>query len=283
MFTSISNSRIEIVKNALKIDKPISSSIPPPLPGNRADPRAFAFALCGAAGSGKSTLLYSMLCEKGKHSRCYYKRFHHCYFIIPETSVRSMPEGHAMRSHPSNKIWHDFDIETLEEIMELVEENVANGERSVLVCDDIGSRLKQNRKLEKLFSFLLQTRRHRMLSFFITLQTFNDMSLSARKNISHCAMWRPTNRKETTSLWSELLPLNSQEEIDALFDFVYTAPHDFLYCKLYSGEMYRNFERIKKISTNNKQDAIKDGSTEAQAQGEGQEKGKGKNKEKGKA
>lgn len=245
MYSTITNPNIEIVKNHLKIDTPISKGIPSPLPGGKDDPRAFAFALVGSAGSGKSTLANSLLSEKGKHSRCYYKRFHHCYFICPKTSLRSLPDNHPLKSHPEDKIYEDFDEESLTEIMERVEENVANNERSLLFCDDIGSRLKQNRKLEKLFSFLLQTRRHRMMSFMITLQTFNDMSLSARKNISHCAFWRPTNRKEGISIWSEILPVSSREELDALFDFVYDKPHQFLYVKLYSGSMYKNFMLIK--------------------------------------
>ena len=173
MFSTITNPRIEIKSNKLRIDNPISKGIPSPLPGGKSDPKAFAFALCGPPGSGKSTLANSLLSEKGKHSRVYYKRFNHVYLICPKTSVRSLPKNHPMRNHPEEKIYEDFDEETLTEIMDRVENNVENGERSLLFCDDIGSRLKQNRRLEKLFAFLLQTRRHRMLSFIITLQTFN--------------------------------------------------------------------------------------------------------------
>jgi len=252
MFTVVGDPKIKVKVNKMRIDLPISKHIPSPLPGNADDPRSFAMALVGVAGSGKSSLLNSMLSANGKHSRCYYKRFHHCYFIVPKSSLRSLPKSHPMRSHPDHKVYDDLTLDSLEEIAELVEANAENGERSCLVMDDIGSRLKQNRALEKYFTFLLQTRRHLQLNFFICLQTFNDLSLSSRKNLSHCCLFKSTNRKEQISVWTELLPVNSKEEADELFKFVYDVPYSWLYVKLYTGQMYKRFQLIEKkdVGTN---------------------------------
>ena len=247
-FTTISNPNIKIKANKLVVDRAISKRIPSPLPGSKSDPKAFCWVLSAPPGSGKSTALYSMLCEKGKGARCYYKTFHHVFMIMPKESVRSLPEKHPLRSHPDEKFYNDFDLETLEEIAELVEEAAERGERSCIVCDDVGSRLKQNRALEKYFSFLVQTRRHRMLSFFITLQNWNDMPLSTRKNVSHVSFWKPLNQKETLNVWSEIINVE-KDNLQALFDFVYTAKHNFLFCALYTGKIYKNFQEIK-ISVN---------------------------------
>ena len=252
MFSTVKNNKLKIVANKLKIDRAVSKKIPEPLPGGTHDPRAFCWAFVAPPGSGKSTLMNSLICSKAKCSRVYAKAFNHIYFFVPKSSVRSLGEHHPLNKHPDDKFYDTFDIDSLEDVMERIETNAEAGETSLLVLDDIGSQLKSSRALEKAFTFLVQRRRHLRCSIMVALQVWNDMSLSARKNVSHVCFFKPSNKKEMLSVWSELLPVE-KHEVKPLFDYVYDKPHQFLFANLLTGNMYKQFSLLKSNSDDDKE------------------------------
>jgi ABC-type dipeptide/oligopeptide/nickel transport system ATPase subunit len=69
----------------------------------------FVYALIGAGGSGKSSLMLSMF-KSPKYYRC---KFDNIYYFTPHSSFMSV-EKHPFSHH--NKVYHDLEISTLENI-----------------------------------------------------------------------------------------------------------------------------------------------------------------------
>ena len=157
-------------------DVKLSPRVEHPLP----DTSGFALGVVGSAGSGKNSTLVSMIKSKDG----YRKRFHNIIIVIPESSLASLRSNPFEDLDPAQQ-FETLDMETLDEIIEQVEENKQEGEMSLLILDDVSAELQDRGILKKMMRLFLN-RRHLGLSIIAiahSLQGKGALPYTIRKNL----------------------------------------------------------------------------------------------------
>lgn len=206
----------------------------------------FFMVVCGRAGSGKTSVATSLLTSRGKKA-IYKKVFDNIIIIMPKNSLNSLDNNHPFKRH--DKVYHDMDEETLDEIKENVEEWSEDGENTLLFIDDMASSLK-NKTVANMLNNFINNRRHLHLSIMLLTQYLNSIPLPVRRNISHLIMFKPTNKKETDIIFSELIFL-PKDDYENILQYSYKSKHDFLFINLVTNEIYRNFNKLELSNNNN--------------------------------
>ena len=92
----------------------------------------------GKSLSGKSSLITSLLTS----SRLYSHAFHNVIICIPQNSFQSMnPKTNPLKLS-EEKIYHDFDVQILMQILHQGQEYAPENENTLLIIDDMTSQLK---------------------------------------------------------------------------------------------------------------------------------------------
>jgi hypothetical protein len=226
---------LRVVAPKMLCDTSLGDEIPEPCPRGH-----FFWGIFGSAGRGKSSYMISLLTAKGEN-RVYRKVFHNIYFVLPQNSMASVGST-IYKNHDPDKIYHELSIQNLDAIKGQVEREALEGYNSLLVIDDQTAYLK-DRGVDRLLRYLIFNRRHLRLSIFLLAQSYNQLPLSIRKTLSHFTMFAPANKKETQSVFDELifLPKETAEEV---VRYTFRNKHDVLFGNTLDGTMYRNFNRL---------------------------------------
>jgi hypothetical protein len=170
----------------------------------------------------------------------YRRAFHHVHLIMPPNSLASL-DLKMFQKH--DKVHSELDWDTLDKIHEKASGSSDEEEFTLLVIDDQAAALK-DREIQRLMKLLIYNRRHLRLSIIMLVQSYNTIPLPVRKTISHLAMMKPRNRKETKNIFEELIFLDSTTADDLML-FVFKERYDFLFCDIEKSLFFRNFDRIK--------------------------------------
>ena len=224
------------------------------------------YALCGSGGSGKSNLLMNLF----RSPNGYREKFHNIYYFIPEVSFSSI-ENHPFAKH--DKVYHDFDIPTLEGIYnELIskkvdddkqekkkkkktkkyydseseseeeEEEEKEVEYSVIIVDDFADQLK-TKEIQKYLSKFIIKLRHLCCGIIFTLQSYLYFPRILRKQITYTSIFKPKSIPEWYSIASELLHLNKDDALK-VFNYVFDRPYTHLDIDTTSNTLYKNFNLL---------------------------------------
>ena len=122
------------------------------------------------------------------------------------------------------------------------------GETTLVILDDVTQQLKKSQALQKKLGYLLQNRRHRLLSFWVLIQRLIDAPTVLRESITHLILFRPINKREIELVSNEYLPV-PKDKVQKLLDFVYDKKYNFLMIDMslrYDGNFiyYKNFDEI---------------------------------------
>lgn len=203
----------------------------------------FIYALCGSGGSGKSSLLLSMF----KSTKFYRKKFDNIYLFSPKSSFLSV-EKHPFENH--NKVFHELDIETLDEIYnelnEFKENSINEGidiENSIIIIDDYANALKDNDLTIYLNKMIIKAR-HLSCCFLFTLQSYYLLPLILRKQITNCSIFKPKNKKEWETIADELLNLNKENALQ-LNNYIFDTPYNHLDIDTLNNNIYKNFNKLE--------------------------------------
>jgi hypothetical protein len=230
MFTEVqNNSGLVIDPPKFKCDRPIGKNVLEPLPNT-----SFACAIIGTAGSGKTSLLINMLTQEHMYKQC----FDHVHLICPKNSMNSLKDD-IWINHPADKIHNTMDFGVLDAIDRKSKDRARvkpEAESTLVVIDDMTIWLKHKNVEEKLREMIFN-RRHNYCSIAILVQSYKAMPLDLRKSLSHFYMFKPRNKKESESIWEELMFVPKTVG-DNLLQF------DFMFGDCISGDLYRNFNRI---------------------------------------
>ena len=210
--------------------------IPAPLPNT-----AFAMGIFGSAGSGKTSFLMSLLTAR-RPNRVYKGAFEDVYFIIPPHSRASLAST-IFEDHPEDKIFDELNVKSLDEIMIRCKETAEDGFNSLIVIDDCTADLK-NKDVEKQLRKIIFNRRHYHISLFVLAQTYNSVPLALRKTLSHFVCFKPPNKKEIESIFTELV-FQPKHIADAIVRYVYDEPRAFLYGCATDGKLYKRFNLLE--------------------------------------
>ena len=215
-------------------DKVISDRTKSPLPN-----MSHYMSIIGRPGSGKSSLMMTML----THPEMYHKAYHNVFVVMPKSSRASLA-GNPFKDHPEDKLFDELTPQVLQYVHEYCKVGSEEKHWSLLILDDCAAELK-NKEVERVLKYLIWNRRHLKLSIWILSQSYNAMPLSIRKALSHCIMFKPSNKKETEAIFSELV-FQSREQQEALTHHCYPAgePHSFIFLDCAKGHVHRNFNRI---------------------------------------
>ena len=231
----IKNSEIELRPPKFVCDKNFSN-IRRPLPQQA----SFNLYIIGVPGSGKSSLATNLICRE------YKKKYHFIYIIVPPRSLDSYSKNPFDCLDPS-QIYNSFDLETLEEIYELIQQNAQDKLRSLLYIDDCAASLKDGGKpLQNLFLELAYNRRHLRLAMITTSQRILCLPRQLRAVLSGVIVFKPGNKAESKIIQDEFFCLDN-DEWRQLRQFCYKTKHDFIYHPLNTNEYYRNFNKLEGV------------------------------------
>ena len=210
--------------------------IPAPLPCT-----SFAMCITGNAGSGKTSLLMSLLCAR-RPNKVYRGVFDHIYFIMPPQSRASLATT-LFDDHPPEKVFDELTAENLHNILKKCQESAEADENSLLIIDDCTADLK-NKEVEKLLRLMIFNRRHNHQSLIILSQNYNQIPLALRKTFSNFICFKPANKKEMESVFSELV-FQPKSVADEIMNYVFKEKRDFLFGDAVNGKLYRNFHLLE--------------------------------------
>ena len=226
---------INITKFEFSCDE-IDDSIPKPLPQKG----GFAMLIIGKPGMGKTTLILSLICKKGK---AFNRKFDKVYLWSPSLVT--------MKDDPFELIPEDqkFEEATVENISEVLDDVIA----------DI--RGKGKGMVENLLQKIFFNRRHLAgaggsVSIIATSQSYNKIDPKLRKTASQIVFYKNLHKKETESLFDEVILLPKKEYIDTL-RFVFNKKHDFLYIDTTQDPdkmLHKNFNQLSIRSPNISED-----------------------------
>lgn len=211
-------------------DRPIHRQVEPPLPNC-----PFFMAIVGSAGSGKTSLMVNMLTSK----QAYKKAFDYVHVVMPAHSVASLKKN-IFEMHP--RMHDELTLGVLHGILERVKQSAEHKESSLLILDDVTASLK-DKQVQQLLKQVIFNRRHYRLSIVMLLQSYNACPLPVRKTLSHCALFKPRNKKEYAAVFEELLFMD-KDAADALHNFVYDEPYSFLFVDVNTNSLFKKFDTI---------------------------------------
>ena len=209
----------------------------------------FVWGLIGTGGSGKSSLLLSMF----THREYYRSKFDNIYMFVNEGSYLSV-KNHPFRDH--EHVYHELTTDVLDEIsdelLELKKEAIDEGwpiETNLIIINDMANILKSNNLVEHLCSMILKSR-HLSVCWIFTLQSYNLMHLTIRKQFTNVTVFRPKNKKETELLIEEIISMTKEDALK-LFNYVFDVKFNHLDVDTTTGQMYKNFNPLTIIDKEN--------------------------------
>jgi ABC-type dipeptide/oligopeptide/nickel transport system ATPase component len=205
--------------------------------------RGFVYAMIGSGGSGKSSLLLSMF-----KSKSYYRsKFDNIWLFVPQSSYMSVVK-HPFQDHP--QVMHELTVEhlnniydTLNSIKEDCIDNDDPMETSLIIIDDMANILKDNVLVQVLNKMIIKSR-HLSVCWIFTLQSYNLMNLTIRKQFTNLSVFKPKNNKEWEVLVAELINMN-RENASRLYDYVFDKNYQHLDIDTVEGKLFKNFHELQ--------------------------------------
>ena len=232
--TEYVNNDIKWKPPLLTCDHKLHDDIKEPLPNGVAPFMCFI----GAAGSGKTSSAIGWLTNPD----IYHKKFHNIFIVMPENSRASIA-GDIFKKHPPEKLFNELSLTCLEFVKAYCETESPEGHYSLLFMDDVAASLK-DKHLQKLLQELIFNRRHLKLHIWAMAQSYNSLPLSIRKNISHVVLFKPRNKRELETIFSELVYLPKEDQLKVA-KHVWSEPHTFMFINTGESKIYKNFNYLQ--------------------------------------
>merc|ERR1711991_308565 len=102
--------------------------------------------------------------------------------------------------------------------------------------------LKDN-TLVKLWLDLVNNRRHYKISLMMMVQNYKTVPLHLRKAASHLIFYKSQNKAEIESIREECI-YRDKNDFNEILKFTWRKKHDFLFCNMLTGDLYRNFNKL---------------------------------------
>lgn len=193
--------------------------------------------IIGRPGSGKTSFAISLITQS--KPKIYKKCFHHIIIMMPQNSINSL---HKNPFKGLDNIYYELNESTLDDIYEKINDYSKKDEKTLLLIDDMTADLKRSKMTMDIMKRLIYNRRHLKLNILITAQTYNNIPLDIRKNITNLILFKPS-KPEFESVFSELLENKKDVCID-IMKKTYDEKHNFLFVNVPSQRMFKNFDEI---------------------------------------
>jgi len=233
---SISEEKInglEVKKTSFSVDKK-DASIPKPLP------RTYNHFLLITAKprQGKTTLMFSLLTFRKSP---YYRKFDKIFVFSPSLATSKTDR---LKSVPKERKFTNLTEENLQSVYDEID---GQGERVLLLMDDVVNDITKNSGVLPLLNKMMMNRRHVCgtdedgegcgLSLWLTTQVFNKVPRALRATADYHIIFKSTNKKELDTIFDEII-LTPRTLFDEMTKYVFSDKHNFLLID--TNESYEN-------------------------------------------
>lgn len=191
----------------------------------------------GRPGSGKTSLTVALMTQK--NPRIYKKTHHHLIILIPSNSLNSM-EKNPFKG--IENIYHELTDETISEIYNKIDSYSQNGEKTLLLIDDMTADLKRTKHIQETMKRIVYNRRHLKTNLIITAQSYMNIPLDVRKNITNLILFKPP-KSELEAIFSELIE-SKKRMFEDIMKLTYDAKHNFLFVNIPSQRLFKNWDEL---------------------------------------
>ena len=123
--------------------------------------------------------------------------------LMPQNSFNSLKKNPFKQLPPEN-FYEELNDSTISDIYDRVNGYSQDNEKTLLFIDDMTADLKRSKQTMDIMKRLIYNRRHLKINIIITAQTYNNIPLDVRKNITNLLLFKPS-KPEFESVFSELL------------------------------------------------------------------------------
>jgi len=240
---------INITKHDFSCDD-IDSSIPKPLPQKG----GFGMLIIGKPAAGKTTLILSLVCKANK---AFNRKFDRVYLWSPSLVTMSNDPFELI---PEDQKFTEVNVQNLTEVLNDIKDS---GEKILFIMDDVIADIRGKGKgeIENLLQKIFFNRRHLAgsggsVSIIATSQAYNKIDPKLRKTASQIVFYKNLHKKETESIFDELILVPKKEYTDVL-RYIFKKKHDFMYLDTTADPdkmIHRNFIQLDITSPNISED-----------------------------
>jgi DNA replication protein DnaC len=194
--------------------------------------------IAGKMGSGKTSTTLSLL--RDVFSQC----FHNIFIIIPENSLHSIPEkdNHFLpKENECKYIYHEYNAETLQEILDQLQDESADGYSSLLVIDDMGSKFKQDKTAENLLNNIIIRMRHLKTSIILLTQNIYQNPKKWREVCTNLICF-DLGKSQMEKIFNEFFDYK-KDQFDEIMK-LYKNPWDYLLLNLKHKRLFFDYNEI---------------------------------------
>ena len=195
--------------------------------------------IIGRPGQGKTSLAVSLITQKKQ--KIYKKTHHHILILMPQNSINSL-KSNPFKQLPEENFFEELNDSSITSIYDRINDYSAKDEKTLLFIDDMTSDLKRSKRVIDTLKKLIFNRRHLKLNLIITSQSYVNIPLDIRKNITNCILFKPS-KKEMEILFHELVEAKKDIFLD-IMKAVYDDKHNFLFIHVPSQTIFKNFDSL---------------------------------------
>lgn len=189
----------------------------------------------GRQGSGKTSLLMNFV------MKLYKKCFHNIYVFMPLHSRKSLKKNVFDKNLDPSQIYDELNQVNINDVYLKVQHNSENGERSLIIFDDVQKALKDFSVLTSLKN-IIANQRHLKVVNLILMQNYFALDKSLRELINNVIMFK-LNKTQTEKLFTEVIE-GGKECFEEVRDLVFDQPYKWLFINCPSQKMYDGFDEI---------------------------------------
>ncbi len=195
--------------------------------------------IIGRPGSGKTSFSISLITQK--NPKIYKKTHHHVLILMPQNSINSL-KNNPFKQLPAENFYDELNDASISAIYERVNEYSREDEKTLLFIDDMTADLKKSKTIIDTLKKMIYNRRHLKLNLIITAQSYVNIPLDVRKNITNLILFKPP-KKEMELIFEELIE-NKKDLFVDIMKMTYGEKHNFLFVNVPTQRMFKNFDEL---------------------------------------
>lgn len=191
-------------------------------------------AIIGRQGSGKTNMTINFI------KKVYKKKFHHIYLFMPETSRKSLKDD-IFEALPPDQVFEELTAQTLYKLHDTIKQNASDGEKSLIIFDDVQKSLKDHYTLMKLKE-MIANQRHIKLVNLILCQNFYQLDKSIREIVNNIVLFK-LDKGQTEKIFNDAVETH-KDKFETIRDIVFDKPYEWMFINKSTQRIYKKFDEI---------------------------------------